>query len=406
MSKIFEVELGRPGPIGAMTATSLSLPATPFELADALEKARITDNRIIYRTEMLDSSSSFLSKLIPASANLYELNHLAQRLDALTEHECNCFEGLVWMEADKNGTPIPVERLINFTHSLENCQIAYEAHNDKSLGKFYMDNDMTDIPGNLPESVYELLDYEAIGRKARMAEGGVFTERGYVVLNGHIAQVYKSGDAVPHEKLTYTIMLEICKGGFEAADYDKSRSEFPLLPAEDGIINHALAQLEAESPEDCSYRAADCIVPKLTEVISDSLYASDGDCYGLVNELAAQLKKLDEAGKLPVYRAMMEVAPDDLTLEDAIDLTNQVEWLRLLPDVCSPSDYAKRQLNLYQIECADTLFRNSNLYDYGQTLIKEKGLCLTEYGLLDTMSGQPVQEMLRCSGSDFSMEMR
>lgn len=406
MSKIFEVEIGRPGSSGAMTAASLSLPATPFVLADALDKARITDERIIYSTEVLDSNCSYLPSLIPASANIYELNHLAEHLDVLTEWELDCFEGLVRMEADKNGTPIPLERLINFTHSLENCQIAYEAHNDKSLGKFYVDNDMADIPDNLPAAVYELLDYEAIGRKARITEGGVFTERGYVVLSGEITQVYKSGDTVPLENPAHTIMLEICKGGFEDGGYDKHRSEFPLLPADDGAINRVLVQLGAESPEDCSYRAVDCIVPKLTELVSDYLYASDGDCLGLVNELAIQLKKLDESGKISVYRAMMEAAPDDLTLEDAIDLTNQVEWFRLLPDVRSPSDYAKRQLNLYQIECADILFRNSNLYDYGQTLIKEKGLCLTEYGLLDTMSGQPVQEMLRCGGSDFSMEMK
>lgn len=406
MSKIFEVEIGRPGSIGAMTATSLSLPATPFVLADALEKARITDDRILYSTEVLDSNCSYLPNIIPASANLYELNHLAERLAALTEWGLDCFEGLVEMDASKGAASIPVERLINFTHSLENCQIAYEAHNDKSLGKFYVDNDMADIPDNLPEAIYELLDYETIGRKARTAEGGVFTERGYVVLSGEISHAYRAGSAVPLEKPTHTIELEACKGSFEDGDYDKSRSEFPLLPAEDSIINRVLVQLKAESPEDCSYRAVDCIVPKLTELVSDSLYASDGDCYGLVNELAVQLKKLDESGKIPVYRAMMEAAPDDLTLEDAIDFTNQVEWFRLLPDMSSPSDYAKRQLNLYQIECADILFRNSNLYDYGQTLIKEKGLCLTEYGLLDTMSGQPVQEMLRCGNSDFSMEMK
>ena len=187
MNKIFEVEIGRPGSIGAMTATSLSLPATPFVLADALAKAHITDERIIYSTEVLDSNCSYLPSLIAASANIYELNYLAKRLAALTEWELDCFEGLVEMDAARGAESIPVDRLINFTYSLENCQIAHEAHNDESLGEFYVDNDMADIPDNLPEAVYELLDYEVIGRKARMAEGGVFTERGYVVLNGDIS---------------------------------------------------------------------------------------------------------------------------------------------------------------------------------------------------------------------------
>lgn len=65
MNQIFEVEIGRPGSIGAMTATSLSLPATPFVLADALAKARITDECIIYSTEVLDSNCSYCLQGVP-----------------------------------------------------------------------------------------------------------------------------------------------------------------------------------------------------------------------------------------------------------------------------------------------------------------------------------------------------
>ena len=51
--------------------------------------------------------------------------------------------------------PISVERLINMTHSTEHCQIAYEAHDDPSLGKFYADNDFVPALERVSDEVYE-----------------------------------------------------------------------------------------------------------------------------------------------------------------------------------------------------------------------------------------------------------
>ena len=406
MSKIFEVEIGRPGSIGAMTATSLSLPATPFVLADAREKARITDERIIYSTELLDSNCSYLPKFIPDSANLYELNHLAERLAALTEWELDCFEGLVEMDTSKGAACIPVERLINFTHSLENCQIAYEAHNDESLGRFYVENGMSDVPDSLPEILYEVLDYETIGRKARTGEGGVFTEKGYVVLNGEISQAYHEGGAVPQEKPGHTIELEVCKGFFDDPDYDNNLSEHLLLPADDGILDRAIAQVEAASGEECSLQAVDCMVPALTELISDTLYESNGDCYGAVNELARKLKKLSEGGKLITYKAMLEAAPAALTLEEAIDLAGQAVDFAVRQDIPSPEDYAKQALAKSGIPLPDELIAHANLYRYGQKLMEHDGVTQSSYGALIPLDGRSVEQCLDHPVSGLSMEMK
>ena len=45
--------------------------------------------------------------------------------------------------------------------------------------------------------VYELLDYEAIGRKARMEEGGVFTSGGYVVQHSDLDVSYSQSQGGP-----------------------------------------------------------------------------------------------------------------------------------------------------------------------------------------------------------------
>lgn len=404
MSKMFEIEISRPGGIGSAT---VMLPATPWELCDALDMARITDKRDIYTVEMLNCELPYLQNYIHESANLYELNRLAQRLSELDDWQLHCFEGMVKMDAEKGATAIPVERLINFTHSMTDCQIAYEAHDDASLGRFYVENGFPVIPENLPEILYDILDYESIGRKARMNEGGVFTSKGYVVQNGEIAQTYRGGGAVPLEKPAHTIMLEVCRGYFNDPAYDNDQSEFPLLPADDGILDRAIAQVDAASIEECSLRAVDCIVPKLTELISDSLYAADGDCYGAVNELARQLKNLSDSGRLVTYKAMMEAAPQDITLEEAIDLAGQTESFALLRGLDDASGYAERELRRMMAQEHDTgLERFVNLYGYGLFLMEKDQIAETAYGLLEPLDCRTVEQCLGRDTPVQGMEMK
>lgn len=85
------------------------------------------------------------------------------------------------MDLDKGQTELPLCRLIDLANSADCCHVAPGVGNDEQLGRFYVDNDFPVLPSGLPEEVYEVLDYAAIGRKARMEEGGVFTSGGYVV---------------------------------------------------------------------------------------------------------------------------------------------------------------------------------------------------------------------------------
>ncbi len=198
MNKLFELEISRPGSFGANTAASLTLPATPYEILDALDRARVTDDRVIYSSEILSCELDYLPQFISPSVNLYELNHLAQRLSALSEWELDCFEGMVMMDTLKtNYAPIPVDRLINMTRSTADCQIAYEARDDETLGKFYADNGFVPELEQLPESVFAWLDYGKIGKEMREGEGGVFTPHGYVVQNVELQEVYRSDGAEP-----------------------------------------------------------------------------------------------------------------------------------------------------------------------------------------------------------------
>lgn len=91
--RVFEIELSNLSESSSSTATTLILPATWAELNDALQKARIPDDRVIYAMKILDGEPEHLMQIIPKQANLYELNHLAERLDKQQDWQMDAFEG-------------------------------------------------------------------------------------------------------------------------------------------------------------------------------------------------------------------------------------------------------------------------------------------------------------------------
>ncbi len=398
---VFELEISRPGSFGADTSSTLSLPATPYEIMDALDKARVTDDRVIYSIEITDCKLDYLPQLIPQSANLYELNNLAAQLARMSEWELDCFTGLTMMDTiHSDYSPIAVERLINMTHSLESCQIAYEAHDDESLGKFYADNGFVPDLYGLPENVYAWLDYGKIGKEMHDGEGGVFTPNGYVVHNGEIAQVYHSGDAIPAEKPDYAVLLKVTKGCFDDPEYDNDLITFLKLPGNSKTIDQAVAEVEAATKEECAFVTADCVIPQLTEMISDVL---DDVKLDLVGELATQLQKLDDSGGIPTLKAMLESAPRDTSLEDVLDLAYQAGEFRLLREVGSPADYAKAELAKCDIPLKDELLQSQNLYRYGEKLMEMNRAVSTDYGILYSPEGRTVDQCLARPGQHMQM---
>lgn len=403
--RMFEVEISRPGSFGAETSATLTLPAAPYEILDALDKARITDERVLYSAEIISCELDYLPQFIRSNTNLHELNYLAGRLSSMNQWELDCFEGMVMMDTlQTQYSPIAIDRLINMTHSMEDCHVVYEAHDDSTLGKFYADNDFVQKLENVPDEIYECLDFGKIGKEMREGEGGVFTPHGYVVQNGEIAKTYQSGAAIPLEKPDYTVLLRITKGYFNDPQYDNNLVALLKLPANDEDISQAIASVEAASPEECAFSATDCIVPYLTEKINDELYESEGDRYGAVNELAQQLRRIMGENRIPTYKAMLETAPKDLSLEEAIDLAGQAADFRLLREIPSPLEYAQAEILKHDIPLKDELIGSRDLYSYGQKLMDAQGAVGTEYGILLSEDGMTVEQCL--GHPDQHMEMR
>ena len=144
----------------------------------------------------------YLAGRLPEDVDLTELNLLANKLADLQALQETAFEGLVRMDLDKGTTELPLCRLIDLATSADCCHVAPGVGNDEQLGHFYVDNDFPVIPPGLPEEVYDILDYEAVGRKARMEEGGVFTSEGYVVQHTDLDVSYSQSHCGPRMEVS------------------------------------------------------------------------------------------------------------------------------------------------------------------------------------------------------------
>ena len=193
MRSIFDVYLAKADSPGDNAYATLSLPAGPYELLDALERVRPDGPNDVDMMVEEYCGYEYLARYILPLPDLYGLNALAEKLSEFTEYEATAFHGLVQMEAGKLDSKLSLRRLLDLAYSTDCCHVV-AALNDSQLGRFYADNSFVLDVENLSDEAYDLLDFEQIGRKMRSGEDGVFVERsadgpgGYVVRHEELKQ--------------------------------------------------------------------------------------------------------------------------------------------------------------------------------------------------------------------------
>jgi hypothetical protein len=93
LRKILNVYLARANTPYSEAYADLDLPASPYELLDALDKLRLDEGEAPYLqiNEYYDFEE--LAPLLSGDAGLYELNALAQKLSELDERQQVSFQG-------------------------------------------------------------------------------------------------------------------------------------------------------------------------------------------------------------------------------------------------------------------------------------------------------------------------
>ena len=119
MDKLFLVELSG----GNIRHCELELPATDYELLDALDKLRISAADKL-RFDICDYYGyNYLAPFISDALNIYELNALSRKLADLNPVQQTAFAGLLKMEIEKRDGDILVPKLIDLAYSADCCHV-------------------------------------------------------------------------------------------------------------------------------------------------------------------------------------------------------------------------------------------------------------------------------------------
>ena len=388
MDKAFTVSLCNPD---KDTYVTLELPADPYAVLDAWERLRpAPDTRVEWEMEDYGEFPVLFPGL-QSGEGFPALNALAERLTSLDSRQRTAFEGLVKLQ---DGRPMEPDALITLSEQAKHCQVAPEATDDASLGRVYAANGSIPEVKDVPDKVFELLDFQLLGRRIRQSAGGVFTRQGYVVPDGNWKPTEGQELRIAPEAPTGFFRLELRLG--------EERAEL-TLPAGQELVE-VRDQMEAVGISNCTVTAFHSRVHQLP-----AAWAAPGRLDTL-NCLASQLTVLAERDSLALikYKAVLEASPP-ASLEDAMALTEQLDAYNLNWATASPEDVARGELRRSMgEENADLLCWYLNLYGYGEALIQQYGGELTDYGLLTRADGQPVQKPLppQPTRGGVQMEMR
>ncbi len=371
-------------------SAELTLPATCFEIQDALERAGLEAGDEAFCEIIGYPRFPFLEDCLEFTLDPYALNALAEKLDSLTDRQRDAFEGLVIMAIQRSGS-VTLGELYDLAASADECQVLYDAHSDAELGLFYVDNGFVPEAEDIPEALYRLLDFEKIGKEYREGEGGVFLRHGsgYVVQTGELREEFKDLDLTPREP-DYAVLMEV---GLPDTD-DRVLLKLPCAPHD---LDAALESLGVQDGCFLSWRCADCRIPALRDAFSL------GDGMNRINEAAELLARLSPSDLQKMKGLTEALSVDDLPT--AARLMRTLDEYRLLPQCRTPLELVRLALEerMDSGEAAQ-LLPHVNCRTYADELIRQGSLFFTPFGLVAGIAEEtPLQDQRPTGPGDMQL---
>ena len=384
--KVFAMYLAKEGNPNSDAYAKLDLPASPWELWDALDKVRLQKDDILYmEIEDYYAFEYLASNLDGLEISLNELNDLAALLAALDEIQKVAFDGFLRMEVqnkvDTNGGVITLQDLRDLAVSAKtDCYHVVDAADDAQLGRFYAENEFIPELDGVSNEVFEMLDFAGIGRMMRCSENGVFVNSLYVLRDGELTTappVQKTLPEKPGYLFRLTLGLHPDIGGNRTTELD--------LPASEEALAAAQEQLGTLNWENTVVLDYDGILPNA------AFFADLPMELEAFNEFAKAVQDIPFPEKqLPKLKALLEQF-EVQDIETSLFLTEHLADYVLTPDLSSPQETAIDHLRFMTDDhSAELLLSHVNLYAYGCDLIKEDNATLTPYGLLHRADYQPM----------------
>jgi len=382
--KIFGVYLAKDGIPNNEAYAKLELPASPWEVWDAMEKVRLNEGEQLYmEIEDYDAFEYLSPHLDGLDISLNELNDLAALLSPLDEVQEAAFEGLFSMEVQRkvnaNGGVITLQDLRDLAVSAKtDCYHVVEAADDAQLGRFYAENEFIPELDGVSNEVFEMLDFAGIGRMMRCSENGVFVNSLYVLRDGELTTAPPVQKTLPEKPgYLFRLTLGLCP------DFGGDRTAVLDLPASEEALTAAQEQLDTLNWENTVVLNYDGILPNAA-VFAD--LPSELEEFNAFTKAARDIPR-SELSKLKALLEQFEVRD----IETALFLTEHLADYILTPEISSPQEAALDQLCfIIDREEAVRLIPYVNLYTYGCDIIKEDNAVLSPYGLLHRADYQPM----------------
>ena len=382
--KVFAVYLAKEGNPNSEACAKLDLPASPWELWDALDKVRLQTDDILYmEIEDYYAFAYLAPHLDGLEISLNELNDLAALLSALDEIQKVAFDGFLHMEVqhkvDTNGGVITLQDLRDLAVSARtDCYHVVDAADDAQLGRFYAENEFIPELDGVSNEVFEMLDFAGIGRMMRCSENGVFVNSLYVLRDGELTTAPPVQKALPG-KPGYLFRLTL---GLHP-DIGDARTVTLDLPAAEAELLDAQEQLGVEGWEGVTVIDYDGIIPYAAD-FTDLPMELEG--FNAFTKAARDIPR-SELTKLKALLEQFEVRD----IETALFLTEHLADYVLTPEISSPQEAALDQLCfIMDREEAVRLIPYVNLFNYGETVIHADNAALTSYGLLHRADYEPM----------------
>ena len=384
--KVFAMYLAKEGNPNSDAYAKLDLPASPWELWDALEKVRLQTDDILYmEIEDYYAFEHLAPHLNGLEISLNELNDLAALLSALDEVQEVAFDGFLRMEVqnkvDTNGGVITLQDLRDLAVSAKtDCYHVVDAADDAALGRFYAENDFIPELEGVPYAVFKMLDFAGIGRMMRHGENGVFVGNCYVLRDSELTAAPPCAKGLP-SKPSYLFRLTL---GLHP-DFKDARTVTLDLPATEAKLSAAQEQLGTLNWENTVVLNYDGILPNA------AFFADLPSELEAFNEFAKAVQDIPFPEKqLPKLKALLKQF-EVQDIETAIGLTEHLDDYVLTPEISSPQETAIDQLHFMTDDhSVELLISHVNLYAYGCDLVREDNAVLSPYGLLHRADYQPM----------------
>ena len=384
--KILRVYLAKNDTPYSAAYAKLELPASPWEVWDAMEKVRLQTDDILYMEIEDYFAFEYLSPHLDGlDISLNELNDLAAQLAALDEVQGIAFEGMFSIEVQRkvnaNGGVITLQDLRDLAVSAKtDCYHVVDAADDAQLGCFYAENGFIPELDGVSDAVFKMLDFAGIGRMMRHGENGVFVGNLYVLRDGELTTAPPVQKTLP-EKPGYLFRLTL---GLHP-DIGDARTVTLDLPAAEAELLDAQEQLGVEGWEGVTVIDYDGIIPYVADFTDLPMELEE------FNVLAAAVRDMPSPEKqLPKLKALLKQF-EVQDIATAISLTECLDDYVLTPEISSPQETAIDRLHFMTDDhSVELLLSHVNLYAYGCDLIREDNAVLSPYGLLHRADYQPM----------------